>query len=147
MVSIFILENVEKRFQSKQWEEPSSLLKKSIINSHKRLEEIFWRALGHNRIIPVLLLAVSMSLALCFLHCLTSPCSSSPSRSIFLSYQGPCEETFKIWGNREESSCVQLSAHIKKHHYKAVWAPKGYLCNGRNSLEGDQIEHNRVGRW
>lgn len=122
MLPIFILENVEKSFQSKQWEEPSSLLnkKKSIINSHERLEEVLCRALGHNRIIPVLLLAASMSLAPCFLHCLTSPCSSSPSRSIFLSYQGPWEETFQMWGNREESSCVQLSAHIKKNHYNIV---------------------------
>lgn len=67
--------------------------------------------------------------------------------SIFLSYQGPCEDTFKVWGNREESDLVQLSAHIKKHHYNVAINPKGYPHNGSNSLEGDQIEHNIVSRW
>lgn len=67
--------------------------------------------------------------------------------SIVLSYQGPCEAAFKIWGKREESNLVQLSAHIKKPHYNAAINPKGYLCKGSNSLEGDQIEHNIAGRW
>lgn len=67
--------------------------------------------------------------------------------SIILSYQGPCKETFKIWGNREESDLVQLSARIKKHHYNVAINPESYLCNGSNTLEGDQIEHNVVGRW
>lgn len=66
--------------------------------------------------------------------------------SIFLSSQGPSEVTFKISGSREESSLVQLSAQIKKHKCNVVINPKGYLCNGSNSLEGDQAEHNVAGR-
>lgn len=115
---------------------------KSII--HKRTEGILWRALGQDRIIPVLSLAASTSLALCFLYCLASPCSTSPSTSILLSCHGPHEDTFKIWDNREERALVQLSAHIRKHHCNSC---TGYLCHGSDSLGGDQAENNVGGRW
>lgn len=104
---------------------------KSVIKSLKRTQ-ILWRALGQDRIIPVLLLALGSSQALWF-FCLTSPTSSSPSMSVSLSSHGPCEDTSNISGSREESSLIQLSAHTKKPHCSAGRKAKGYLCNDRNS--------------